>query len=231
MFRLTARSVRFFLLALLVCCSFCWVAAGFALADPPPEYIAPADKALEPEMAELAACPTAEVPVLAEEEAEGEEVEPVAPELRELGHMRLEQQEACKAQADRLDQVIERLWWVTAQTLALDRSDPGFAEANGWLEHLSQQDDARSVDLHMIREALTEIGPGTLRSVLLGSEDEKALPVLGEFEAGPMEADPELVSSIDAAGEATQAGIYMIGGLLLGCFIGYLFWRSVHNAT
>jgi hypothetical protein len=231
--------VRWFLVASLAFCCLSLAVGASARADEPTEYVPPADRALQPELPELAQCPSAAVPEIAEEEAEGE-VEPVAPELRELGHLRLEQQEACKAQADRLDQVITRLWWVTSQTLALDHPDAEQAETNEWLEELTAgtetRDEARNEDLHQLRglfeDAFVDSGSRTLRHLLLGgSEESEPFPVLGEFEAGPMEVDPELVSSVDAAGEAVQAGIYMIAGLLVGCFIGYLLWRSVHNAT
>jgi hypothetical protein len=216
------------LLASLVCWSVVasFVFAAQALADEPAPYVAPADRALQPELPELAGCPSAEVPIVAEEEAEA-----VTPELRELGHLRLEQQQACRAQTDRLDQVVERLWWVTSQTLALDRSDPALVEVNEWLQQGAERDDATQEDVHAVRNALTDVSAGTLRSVLVGPEDEKALPVLGEFEAAPAEADPELVASIDAAGEATKLALWFIAGIVVASVLGYGLYRVVDRNT
>jgi hypothetical protein len=231
-----ARWVRFSLLACVASCSLLLLAAvGIARADEPVPYLAPADRALEPELSEQAACPDAEVPLIAEEEVEGEEVEPVSPELRELGHMRLEQQQACLATTDRLDEVTSRLWWVTAQVLALDHPEPALAEVNEWLQLLSERDEPVAADLHHLRglfeDAFTDTGSHTLRHVLLGGEEDQPLPVLGEFETATMGADPELVSSIDASGEAVQSGLYIIAGLLVGLFIGGVLWRLVDRGT
>lgn len=216
-----------FFASLVVCAAVATcVFAAQAVADEPAPYVAPSERALEPELPELAACPSAEVPVVAEEE-----VEPVTPELRELGHLRLEQQQACRAQTDRLDQVVERLWWVTAQTLALDRSDPALAEVNEWLHKGAERDDLTQEDVHAVRVALTDPGPGTLRSVLVGLEGENPLPVAGEFAAAPAEADPELVASIDAAGEATQLALWFIAGLVVASVLGYGLYRVVERNT
>lgn len=236
MLRTAAVPVRFFLLALFACCLVFSAVAAIARADEPAPYVPPADRALQPELPEMAACPDAEVPVLAEEEAEGEEVEPVAPELRELGHARLEQQQACRATTDRLDLVNERLWWVTSQLLALDHPEPALGEVNEWLQHAAERDEGSAEDVHQLRglfeDVFVDTGSDTLRHLLLGGAEElEPLPVLGEFEAGPMEVDPELVSSIDASGEAIQSGIYIIAGLLVGLFIGGVGWKLVDRAT
>jgi hypothetical protein len=228
-----AKSVRFFLVALLACCSLSWVAAGFALADEPTEYVAPVDRALEPELPEMASCPNVVPSGIEEEKAEGE-VEPISPELRELAHMRQEAQQSCRAQTDRLDQVIERLWWVTSQELALDHPDAGIAEADEWLKQAAARDETTQEDVHQLRglfeDAFTDTGSHTLRHVLLGSEESLAVPVSGGGEGGGKGTE-ELVSSIDAAGEASQAGLYLIAGLLAGLFVAGCLWKVVDRGT
>lgn len=219
--------MRWFLVASLASSLLFLAAAAFARADEPSEYVAPADRALQPALPEFAGCPE-----VVEETYEAED--DLA--ARQITLFRGEFQKACKAQTERLDQVIERLWWVTSQMLALDHPEPALTEVNEWLQQGATRDEARNEDLHQLRglfeDAFVDTGSDTLRHLLLGGAEEgEPLPVLGEFEAGPMEVDPELVSSVDAAGEAVQAGIYMIAGLIVGCFIGYLLWRSVHNAT
>ncbi len=221
MLRTASKPVRFFLVALLVCCSVFWAVAGFALADEPSEYVAPADRALQPALPEFAGCPEGV------EEAYEAEDDLAA---RQVTLFRGEFQKACRAQTERLDQVIERLWWVTAQTLALDRADPGLVETNEWLERLAEQNEPRAADLHLIREALTDVGSSTLRSLLVGAEDEKPLPVSGGGEGGG-EGTKEVVASIDAAGEASQAGLYVIAGLLAGLFLAACLWKVVDRAT
>lgn len=205
------------------------VLAAQALADEPAPYLAPADRATQPELPELAACPSAEVPVIAEEEAEGE-VEPVSPELRELGHLRLEQQQACRAQTDRLDQVIERLWWVTAQTLALDHPDAGISEVNEWLAQAAERDHVRNEDLHSILYGLTDPGAPPLRASLEGVDAEHPLPVSG-IEGGSTEGTAELVSSIDAAGEASKLALWFIAGLVVASVVGYGLYRVIERNT
>jgi len=219
------------LFALLGCSLALFSAAGSARADEPTAYAPPLDRALEPELPEMAQCSTAAVPAIEEEEAEGE-VEPIAPELRELGHLRLEQQEACKAQTDRLDRIVERLWWVTAQTLALDRFDPAIAETNEWLEHAADRDVKRNEDLQVIRDSLSEPDISALRAVFLGGyDDNKPIPVSGLGGEGDPAESAQLVSSIESAGEATQMGLYLLAGLMVGFFMGYLIWRTVNSGT
>lgn len=230
--RRAALWVRFSLLACVACSLLLLAAVGIARAEEPPvPYVAPSDRALQPELPELSACPSAEVPVLAEEEAEA-----VSPELRELGHLRIEQQEACKAQSDRLDQVIERLWWVTAQTLALDHPEKAAVETKELLEAAVPWQEGTQEDLHHLRGlfegAFSETGSKTLRHLLLGGPEEgEPLPVLGEFKAAPSEADSELVSSVDASGEAIQTGLYLLCGLMVGFFFGFAALKLVDRGT
>ncbi len=229
--RLTAWSVRFFLLALLACCSVCWAAAGFALADEPSEYVPPADRALQPELPEMASCPTAAVPVLAEEEF-GE----VPAELRELGHLRLEAQESCRAQLDRLDQVVTRLWWVTAQTLALDREDPGLSEVNEWLSMLAEGGEKQHDALVQIEHSVEHGGDGL--PVVLEKQhltEEEALPVSGLSGGGgggsSNKLTKELIATVEASGEGNQGALWMIVGVMVAAVVAYGLYRVAERNT
>lgn len=101
----------------------------------PTLYAPPAEHWLEPELPEMGSCPSAEVPVLAEE-GEGE----IPPDLRELGHARIEQQEACQAVSQRLDRLVERLWWAVDELVEPDAPQLKLStETNEWLELVAQR--------------------------------------------------------------------------------------------
>ena len=223
---------RFSVLALCAASCLCLAVAATARADEPSEYVAPSDQALQPELPEFAACPSTEPPVHAEEELEGEEVPEVSPETRELGGLRDDLQAACLAQSERLDQVIERLWWVTANQLqpAPSAEDPLESEMNEWLALLSEQLEAPTEDLHAIYNTLHN--PLELRPSLLGPEDEKPLAVSGEGEGGGSEvATAELASHIDASGEALKTALYLMLGTAVGGFIAYVLASAVRRSS
>lgn len=208
------------------------VLAASALADEPIPYVPPADWVTQPELPELASCPSAEVPLIAEEEAEGE-VEPVSPELRELGHLRLEQQQVCRAQTDRLDQVLERLWWVTDEASSIN--------------HRSAVTNEKLVVVNELLEDIfnTQCGVPCLVRVqgqevpfqVEGAAGGNRVLVEGEGTEGAEGSElsevqtAELITSIDAAGEAEQLGLWFIAGLVVASVLGYGLYRVVDRNT
>lgn len=185
--------------SLVVCAAVATcVFAAQAVADEPASYVAPSDLALEPELPELAACPSDEVPIVAEEEAEA-----VPAQLRELGHLRMEQQQACRAQAQRLDLVVSRLWWIVAEQLR--------AHAQGVVtnERLVEIVDRLSAPLSTEVKGLTPLEP---------------LPV---HETEQLAVSQPIAESVDASGEALKGGIYFVGGLIVAAFVCYVLYRQV----
>lgn len=212
------RPIRFLLLLASACFYFCWAAVGIAQAEPEP-FTPPAEHFSEPEpLVELGACPSAPVAGIEEEEA-GE----VPLETRELGHLRLEGQEACKAVADRLDEVVSRLWWVTVEQAETVRLLPTLESANPipTLETLLEP-------LPEIRNKLDLLpSDGYMRASLLGAEDEHPLAVSSTgsgSEGGPESA--ELVASIDSGAEASKTALYLIAGEIVALVIGFAIWRT-----
>lgn len=184
--------------------AICWLVLGLAfasvraLADEPPSYVAPFELALEPESPELAACSSAGVPIVAEEEAEA-----VKPELRELGHSRMEAQQACRAQADRLDQVIGRLWWIVAEQLRLH------AQGVVTNEKLELVADRLGLPLSTEVKGFTSLEP---------------LPV---HETQQLSVTEPIAESVDASGEALKGGIYFVGGIIVAAFVCFVLYRQV----
>jgi hypothetical protein len=184
--------------------AICWLilflvfAVVRSAADEPAPYVAPSDLALEPELSELASCSSSEVPIVAEEEAEA-----VPPDLRELGHSRMEQQQACRAQVDRLDQVIERLWWIVAEQLRLH------AQGVVTNEKLEAVLGALEVPLSTEVKGFTSLEP---------------LPV---HETQQLAVTEPIAESVDASGEALKGGVYFLGGIILAAFVCYVLYRQV----
>jgi hypothetical protein len=185
--------------SLVVCAAVATcVFAAQAVADEPAPYVAPSEIALEPELSELVACPSEEVPIVAEEESES-----VPPDLRELGHSRIEQQQACRAQADRLDRVIERLWWIVAEQLRLH------AQGVVTNEKLEAVLGALEVPLSTEVKGFTSLEP---------------LPV---HETQQLAVTEPIAESVDASGEALKGGVYFVGGIIVAAFVCYVLYRQV----
>lgn len=135
------------------------------------------------------------------------ELEPFEGEDQAAGEVRLLRGEVaavCAALSERLDRVRERGWWVVAEAVAA------------------------AAQRSIANERLTEIRDGQCKEpceVVL--EPEAPLPV--QDAAGQQYSD-ELVSAVDASGEATKAGLWFIGGFLAMAFIGgcvfalFKFW-------
>ncbi|HEX3173978.1 MAG TPA: hypothetical protein VHQ43_07155 [Solirubrobacterales bacterium] len=174
------------------------VFVGQALADEPSPYVAPSELALEPELSELAACPSAEVPIVVEEEAEA-----VPPDLRELGHLRIEQQQACRAQSDRLDRVVERLWWIVAEQLRLH---------------------AQGVVTNEKLEAVLGSLEVPLSTEVKGFTSLEPLPV---HETQQLAVTEPIAESVDASGEALKGGVYFVAGVIVAAFVCYVLYRQV----
>jgi hypothetical protein len=198
--------------SLLLClgswaCFFCLAVSSLAQADPEP-FTPPAEHFSEPEpLGEVFGC-EGESPVAGiREEGEGE----VPADIRELAHIRLENQEACKAELQRLDEIVSRLWWVTDEQAESVRLLPTLESANPIpaLESL----------LEPLPEISNKLGhlsnDGYLRASILGPEDEWPLPVAGDIEttAGTDEA---VLAAVKEGTETVNQNDWGILGLVIG---------------
>jgi hypothetical protein len=213
------------LLGYFLWAAICWLllglgfAAARSLADEPgPEFVVPTDKATEPIGPPPSLCPV--VPTFGPYEGEDESA-------GELQHLRVESVEGCKALADRLDESVEREWWIVSQLLGEQRD---LHEVNEWLQQAAERDEVRNEDLHVIAHALTDPEASPLRTSLDGVDAEHPLPVAG-LEGESVEGAAELVASIDAAGEATKLALWFIAGLVVASVVGYGFYRVVDRNT
>ncbi len=221
-----AGVVRSFMLAFfaLLCCCFLALAFGSAraAADPGPEFVAPNDQATEPTLPEMAACPTPEVDEVyeAEDDLAARQVALLRQELvAAIG-------QSCRAQADRQDELIRRSWWIVTQLLGEHAEAVGAGE---WLAQIAVGDEARNADLQAVKAVLEE---GVLKAQLVGVDAENPLPVSGlDGGEGSPEETAELVAAIDAAGEGTSIGLYLVAGLIVSLFIGAALSRTVDRGT
>lgn len=180
-----------------------------------PSY-APPSVFAEPEP-EGKSCPTAPEPLAeppppaeGEEEPEGEPPAEVDPVVRELRSQRIEAVESCEAQIGSSRELQRRLWWSAAE---LNRQTAAAETAN---EHLVELLDGSCGNPCAV---LSEGGHVEVTGL------EGGVGGIGESEM------TELVSAIDAGAEASQVGLYLIAGLVISCFIGYCFWRTVQSGT
>lgn len=170
-------------------------------------FTPPAEHFTEPElMSELPVCPSNPIPGIEEEEA-GE----IPPETRELSHLRLEAQEVCSAQTDRLDQVIKRLWWVTVEQAEAVRLLPSLESANPIpsLEALSET-------LVELKGSVNQFSTdGDLRASILGSEDGRPLPISGDIETTPGTDEGVRQAVLDSA-ETSNQNVWGLAGFFVG---------------
>lgn len=207
----------------LLLSSVCWCLLGLAfvavecLADPGPEFTVPVDKATEPVTPAPSECPAVPVfggPYEGEEEAAGE-----------LQLLRIESAESCKALTDRLDEVVEREWWVVSQLLgqqALAQEDREYSE---------RTELAESEGNELLRELNNQFIPGPLKTELAGVDEEHPLFVTSSEEGSAIEGTAELVSSIDASGEAQKLALWFIVGVLVASGLGYGIYRTIERST
>lgn len=215
-------ALRWCLFALLACSIALLLATGLAQADEPepgPEFTVPIDKATEPVTPEPGACPTVLVagPYEGEDEAAGQ----VQELRRELG-------ETCHAIADRLDESVERSWWVVTQLLGQQAAS---REVNEWLQQGADRDDARNEDLKALAYRITDPGAPALRTTLDGVDVGNPVPVLGVSEGETVESSEATVASIDAFAEAQKVAVWFIAGLLVAAVAGYGIYRAVDRGT
>jgi hypothetical protein len=106
-------------------------------------------------------------------------------------------------------------------------------------------------ELHAGTQAIGTVKVTSLEgepAVKVGNEPAVKVAALPELHAGTqaigtvkvasLEGEPvvkmsagELVDSVDAAGEASQAGLYLIAGLLAGLFVAACLWKVVDRGT
>lgn len=188
------------------CLNLLALSAPLAASAEPEPYEPPAERLIEPELPELAPCPSATVPVLAEEEA-GE----VTADIRELGHLRIEQQETCKAQTDRLDQVIKRLWWLTVEQAESRHLAGRYAEeANELTQHVVDK-------LEAPLQVLNVGGEGGPQPVKVEGGIEVTNPPDTEAQLAAVREGTETVNQNDWA----------FLGIAIGCIGLFMIWRLV----
>lgn len=226
--------MRLALIVSLASCALLGVSASGARADDPAPYEPPS---FWPEpTAEVEDCPVAPEPIEVPEgepegggeEGEGEEEPPAEPPpapdpiLVELRHQRIEAAQVCRALADRADEQLRRQWWTVAE---LNRQSP-FVE--GINEHLANLDGAKCgspcpvlIEGGHVNVTGLEDGPVEVLDVEPGGEGSG----MSEVQVA------ELVSAVDASGEASKAGLWFLAAVLLVGLLAYplyqafIFWR------
>jgi hypothetical protein len=209
--------VRSCLLALLVCCSVCWAAAGIALAS---EYKAPTEPFTEPAWG-----------------ASAEACEPVYHggggniALEYAWESDLWTARLCNNQRSELKALSSRLFWVvdelSAQRKQLEALQKSATET---VESLGSS-GALFGELKLLHEDLGSGGPTHESLAILHSDltAEGGLPVAfkGTISAEPdPEATEAVVASIDAGAEATKGALYLLAGEVVALVIGYGIWRT-----
>ena len=145
--------------------------------------------------------------MLGEEEA-GE----VPAEIRELGHLRIEQQEACKAEVDRLDEVIERLWWLTVEQAETRDAAGRYAE------------ESNEVTQHVVDKL-----EAPLQVLNVGGEGGPQ-PVKVEGGAVEVSNPPDMEAQLAAVQEGTETinqNDWAFLGIAIGCVGLFMVWRLV----
>jgi hypothetical protein len=180
-----------------------FVLARQAVAAEPVTYAPPAEAPLEPAAPEgQPSCPAPEL-----EPFEGEDV--AAGEVRLL---RGELAEACAALSARLDRLRERSFWSVAEA-ALDRG----------------RDEAAQASLDQANERLADLAESPCDKPC-PVEVEGSAPVEVQDAAGQQYSD-ELVSAVDASGEASKGGLYMLIGVVVAFFVGLMLAKVVDRGT
>ncbi len=127
----------------------------------------------------------------------------------EVRLLRGESAEACAAISARLDRIRERLWWMVAEALVAG----GRAELSHEL-------------LEQIGESVGEPTCPMPCPVLIDGDS----PVEVQ-DSSSQEYNDELVSAVDASGEASKAALWFIAGLLVAGVIAYMIIRAVRDGT
>lgn len=158
--------------------------------------------------AELAECPSAEVPIVSEEEAEA-----VTPELRELGHLRIEQQESCRALSQRLDQLVTRLWWVVSESHHATELLSTEGSSVYMIELLKEvRDDLQHEDgLHVRLSQLPELPEGS--------------NTIGTVDVGSSPSDGEVVAAVNEGTDTSNQNLWALAGMFLGFGLIAFLWR------
>lgn len=123
----------------------------------------------------------------------------------EVRLLRAEAMELCAALSARLDRVRERLWWLTAEALAASEQR---ARTNAKLTELVESSCGNPCEVSINAKA--------------------PVPVADSASA---QYSDELVSAVDASGEASKGALYFIAGLIVAGLVGYLLSRVVDRGT
>ena len=140
------------------------------------------------------------------------ELEPFEGEDAAAGEVRLlrgESAEACAAISDRLDRLRERTWWVVLEAVKA-----------------AQQREAANDRLEQLLEA--EEAPTCPAPCPVTIDGEDPIEVQN---AAAQQYNDELVSAVDASGEASKIGLWFVAGLIVAGLIGALIARSVDRGT
>jgi hypothetical protein len=183
-----------------------WLAVGLmvyaaqGLADEPTAYAPPSEVWFEPSPEGLPFCESAPDPL---------EDESVAAEVRSL---RSDIAADCSALSFRLDEVKERLWWVTVE---LAEAGPQRALGNEKLSALVEGLEALNGSVG---------ASGGLPVSVEGVTSLKPLPV---HETRQFAVSTPIAESVNASGEALKGGVYFLAGLVVAAFVSYVFYRQV----
>jgi hypothetical protein len=116
--------------------------------------------------------------------------------------LRSELVEVCEALAIRSDEAAHRLWWLVAEAL----------EAH----------DQRALTNTLLTELRDELEPPV--GVHIASVAGGALPI---EDAASQEYSDNLVSAVNASGEAAKGGLWFLAGCLVACLVSYVIYRQV----
>lgn len=132
----------------------------------------------------------------------------------------------CETQHTDQERISKRLWWVTAELLHVqEKQDSLKAEV---LKALGKEGTLHN-DLTTLHNDLA--AKGGLPVALQGNA--KATPLYTEStgvvsieDSASAEYSGELVSAVDASGEASKAGLYMLIGVVVASFVAYALWKT-----
>ena len=203
----------------LLCLCVCWACfsalPALASAEPGPEFTPPEAIASEPALPEFADCPEGvESPYEGSEDAAAEQ----------LTLFRSEAAQSCRAEADRLSEVLKRLWWLTAESVvAAAKRQQSYEQLNdnGFYTYSSFHKLEKVVE-DLEQEKGLPVKVGSLPELPSGSQPIGTVEVSNTPDAAALEG----VQTAQEIGNQTgNQNLWSLAGLVVGFGFLMILWK------